>query len=263
MASHSPAAEPPPARDRSVAIVLTGRVAHRNVEAFEASLQELIAAAARQSGQVDAQVLRGSRGSRSQDYHNAYRFRDEAQLSASEAWAERRTLLARGESIRGRRRAPPADWNGGPVQPPVSAAPISNADGTAYVRRDLATGQPRTAAARTKAHPAPVPCAHCQDHAAARARDDLPGEATAHEAARAMAGAARRMASCDHCGAASRRLDGRRPPRGLGRMNTLREHAGPIKAGRQLEELRPLGHAPGNAARSRPSYRGVDRSVDE
>ena len=124
MVSDSPAAETAPARERSVAIVLTRRVAIRNVEAFETSLRELIAAGARQPGQVDAQVLRGSRGPRSQDYHIVYRFTDQAKLSAWEASAERRALLARVEALAadtGRRQLTGMEaWFNLPSAPPPS-----------------------------------------------------------------------------------------------------------------------------------------------
>jgi antibiotic biosynthesis monooxygenase (ABM) superfamily enzyme len=79
----------------SIGVVLSRRVPVANVAAFEQALHELMKVAARQPGQIAADVLRGPSRAGEREYFIVYRFTDEARLRAWEGSAARRSLVAR------------------------------------------------------------------------------------------------------------------------------------------------------------------------
>jgi uncharacterized protein len=81
-----------------VAVSLSRTVPHANLEAFEAAVRQLIAAASRQPGHLSAEVFRGARTSHGRNYHIVYRFEDMASLRAWDESPERIELAARAEA---------------------------------------------------------------------------------------------------------------------------------------------------------------------
>lgn len=92
--------------DQAIGVVVSRRVPMANVAAFETALGELKQIAAEQPGQIACDVLRGTVTRGVRDYFIAYRFADEARLRAWESSPERRTLVARIDTLTtgGRRR---------------------------------------------------------------------------------------------------------------------------------------------------------------
>ena len=87
-----------------VCVVVTRRIAAAQAPTFEALLNELIAAAARQPGHMSAEVLRGPGASGDHEYHIVYRFTDTSALRQWERSDIRRTLLKRLDAIATDRR---------------------------------------------------------------------------------------------------------------------------------------------------------------
>jgi antibiotic biosynthesis monooxygenase (ABM) superfamily enzyme len=85
--------------DKAIGVVVTRRVPVTNIEAFEATLSELMQIASTQPGKIMGDVLRGAVRGGEREYYIAYRFTDEARLRDWEASSERLALVGRIDAL--------------------------------------------------------------------------------------------------------------------------------------------------------------------